>query len=136
MIDYVATVTEKLKTRDPVVKAAAETEDDLRAIARGLLAQANVSQRRLAEFMGVSQSSVSHMLTDRSYGLTTTEVYFIELLAQVAAGTIYRQLGFVQVATLEQQIYEIPGINEQAAEAIVAAIQAVKANALRQERQP
>jgi hypothetical protein len=109
-------------------------EDQLRAAARGFMAQARLSQKVLAETMETSQSTVSHMLTDRTYGLTSTEVSIIEAVCQVPQGTLYRAVGFVEEQPLERQVYDIPGISHQAAEAIVAAIQAVKADVLRQER--
>jgi hypothetical protein len=110
-------------------------ESQLRAAARGLMAQSRLSQKVLAGNMETSQSSVSHMLTDRSYGLTSTEVSMIEATCQVPQGTLYRAVGFVEERPLERQIYDIPGITHQAAEAIVAAIQAVRADVLRTERQ-
>lgn len=106
-------------------------DDRVRDVARGILASARISQATLAAALEVSQSSVSHMLTDRSYGLTTGEIGMIEILAKVPAGTIYRQLGFLDEPTLEQRVYDIPGIDEQAAEVVVAAIQAIKANVMR-----
>ena len=99
------------------------------------MAQVRLSQKVLAQNMEMSQSSVSHMLTDCSYGLTSTEVSMIEATCKVPMGTLYRAVGFVEEKPVEQQIYDIPGITHQAAEAIVAAIQAVRADVLRQERQ-
>ena len=95
------------------------------------MSQAKVSQAVLAHGLEVSQSSVSHMLTDRSYGLTCTEVSLIEKLCRVPGGTLYRQIGLMETPSVEKQIYDIPGIEPQAAEALVAAVQAVKANILR-----
>ncbi len=113
-----------------------KTDAQLRAAARGLMTEKGVSQAALADAMGISQSSVSHMLSDRSYGLTAAEVSFIELKCHTEDGTLYRSIGLVYERSLEQQIYEIPGITNQAAEVIVAAIQAVRADVLRQGRQP
>ena len=62
----------------------AETfEERVRATAKWLLATTRVSQQRLAELLGTRQPAVSHMLSGRSYGLTTTEVWAIEVLADV-----------------------------------------------------
>jgi predicted transcriptional regulator len=98
------------------------------------MAEAGLSQAALARTMEVSQSSVSHMLTDRSYGLTCSEVSFIEAICRVPGGTLYRNLGILEQEPLEKQVYDIEGINHQAAEAIVAAIQAVRADVLRRTR--
>lgn len=118
--------------RSPSLQAVIATvEDQLRAGARYLMSQAKVSQAVLAHGLEVSQSSVSHMLTDRSYGLTCTEVSLIEKLCRVPGGTLYRQIGLMETPSVEKQIYDIPGIEPQAAEALVAAVQAVKANILR-----
>jgi hypothetical protein len=126
-----------IQTQDPPEVFSGKTvealESRLRAAARGLMAEAGLSQTVLARTMEISQSSVSHMLTDRSYGLTASEVSLIEMICRVPVGTLYRHVGLIEYEPLEKQIYDIPGITNQAAEAIVAAIQAVKANALRQE---
>jgi hypothetical protein len=114
---------------------AAFKENQLREAARGLMAQARLSQKVLAQNMEISQSSVSHMLSDRSYGLTSTEVSMIEATCQVPQGTLYRAVGFVEELSLERQVYDIPGITHQAAEAIVGAIQAVRADVLRIKKQ-
>jgi hypothetical protein len=106
----------------------------LRGAARGLLAEAGVSQQTLARTMEVSQSTVSHMLTDRSYGLTASEVSLIEMICSVPVGTLYRHVGLIENESLEKQVYDIPGITHMAAEAIVGSIQAVKADILRTER--
>ena len=101
-------------------------EEDLRAEVRALLARANVSQRQLAKSLGVSQSSVSHMLADRTAGLSAVEIRHIEELCQVRPGTLYRAAGLIVEPALEEQIFEIPGITDQTADAIVAAIQTVR----------
>ena len=127
MIEYSGSVSDFRKTVENV-------EARIRGGAKGLLAEAGISQTALAQEMEGSQSTVSHMLTDRSYGLTTTEVCFIEALCQVPSGTLYRYAGLIAHESLEKQVYDIPGITQQAAEALVAAIQAVRANALRMEK--
>jgi hypothetical protein len=101
------------------------------------MAQSGLSQAALARTMEISQSSVSHMLTDRSYGLTCSEVSFIEAICQVPGGTLYSQVGLIDNKPLdvERLVYDIPGINHQGAAAIVAAIQAVRADILRHEKQ-
>ncbi len=115
----------------PLRDSMRDFDERVRDSVRGLLAQSRMSQATLAKALEVSQSSVSHMLSDRTYGLSVGEIGMIEILCKVPAGTIYRQLGFLDEPPLEQRVYDIPGIDEQAAEALVAAIQAVKANAMR-----
>jgi hypothetical protein len=127
VIEYSASVTNFLQVVENL-------EARLRGAARGLLAEAGVSQLTLARTMEVSQSTVSHMLTDRSYGLTASEVSLIEMVCQVPVGTLYRHVGLIEYEPLEKQIYDIPGITHQAAEAVVSAIQAIKADVLRQGR--
>jgi predicted XRE-type DNA-binding protein len=117
-------------------EAVEAVETKLRNSARGLLAEHGVSQAVLAVALEISQSSVSHMLTDRTYGLTTTELRMIEALCKVEFGTLYRLVGLIEAPSVERQVYDIPGITAQSAEAIVAAIQAVKANTLRQAGRP
>jgi hypothetical protein len=113
-------------------RAAVNSADDVvRNVARGLLAEAHVSQALLASMLQTSQSSVSHMLRDRSYGLTGSEVFMIEKACGVRPGTIWRRVAYTDDPTAEALVREIPGIDEQAAEAIVAAIQAVRADVLR-----
>jgi transcriptional regulator with XRE-family HTH domain len=103
----------------------------IRTRAKGLLAGAGVSQSKLAAMLGVSQSSVSHMLTNRAYGLTATEVNLIELACKVPDGTIYRSAGLVVDPQIEDLVWELPGITEQTARALLAAIAAVRADAAR-----
>jgi hypothetical protein len=107
-------------------------DDVVRNVARGILAEAHVSQATLASYLQVSQSSVSHMLKDRSYGLTGSEVFLIEKACAVRPGTIWRRVGFTDDPTAEQLVREVPGITDQTAEAIVAAIQAARAHAIRE----
>jgi hypothetical protein len=130
---YSASVTEPRAVKPGgLADTMKDIENKVRFAARGVLAQGGVSQVVLAKAMEVSQSTVSHMLTNRGYGLTTSEISFIEALSRVPQGTIYRSLGFVDMPSLEAQIYDIPGITHQTAEALVAAIHAAKASGLRQ----
>ena len=80
---------------------AARFEEELRATARGLMAVRRVSQAQLAEALGVSQSSVHHMLTGRQHGLTLTEVFWIEELCEVRKGTIYEQASYIQHPSID-----------------------------------
>jgi transcriptional regulator with XRE-family HTH domain len=114
------------QARQRATPAGGRLEDDLRSEVRALLARASISQRQLAEGLGMSQSSVSHMLTDRAAGLSAVEILRIEELCQVRPGTLYRAAGLIVEPSLEEQVYEIPGITDQTAEAIVAAVQAAR----------
>ena len=98
------------------------------------MAKHHVSQRDLARGLGVSQSSVSHMLSDRAAGLSALEIFHIERLCRVPRlGLLFRQAGLIEEPTAEELITEIPGISDQTAEAVVAAIQTVRRRHL-QER--
>jgi hypothetical protein len=121
----------------------------LRVAARELMAGVPITQSQLAAIMGISQPSVSHMLGTRTYGLTVAEVMWIELACGAKPGTLCMMAGLFydpasaflpdrpEPPSLEQQVYDIPGITTQAAEAIVAAITAVRAEVLRnQKRRP
>jgi hypothetical protein len=145
-------VPTKEKRADPaqsVIARVDRAEAALRVAAKELMSQAAVTQAGLAEAMGVSQPAVSHMLGNRTYGLTVSEIIWIETVCRASPGTIYMMSGVFYDATapggsrvtppppppppsLEEQIYGFPGIAPQAADAIVAAIQAVRANAARQ----
>jgi transcriptional regulator with XRE-family HTH domain len=111
-------------------------EEDLRAEARGMLARAGISQRQLAERLGVSKAAVSRMLTDRAAGLSLIEAFHIEVICGVKRGTLARQAGLISEPSLVEQVYAIPGIRTQTAETIAAAIGAAIANTLRKESQP
>jgi hypothetical protein len=121
---------EPLELPEPTPVVAAD--DVVRNIARGLLAENRVSQATLATLLHTSQSSVSNMLSNRSYGLTGTEVFVIEQACHVRPGTIWRRIRYTDDPSAEQQVREIPGITDQAAEALIAAIQAVRAHVLRE----
>ena len=112
-------------------KVIENMETLIRTRARGLLAAMGISQSKLAGMLGVSQSSVSHMLTNRAYGLTATEVSMIELACKVPAGTIYRSAGLIDDPQIEDLVWELPGITEEAARILLACIAAVRADAAR-----
>jgi hypothetical protein len=112
----------------------------LRVAARELMAGVPITQSQLAAIMGISQPSVSHMLGTRTYGLTVAEVMWIELACGARPGTLPMMAGLFydpdrpEPPSLEQQVYDIPGITAQAAEALVAAITAVRAEVLRNQK--
>jgi hypothetical protein len=106
-------------------------EQQLRDAARGVMAERGVSQAALARELGVSQSSVSHAFTDRQHGLTVTEVFWIETLAEVRPGTVYERAGYAKWPDVAEVIYN-SGISRQTAAALVAAINAAREHALRE----
>lgn len=117
-------------------EAEAIFEEKLRAQVRAELAGAGVSQRQLADALGTSQSAVSHMLSDRATGLTVVEVFNIETACDLRPGTISRRAGLALEPTIEQLVYELPGVDAQAAEVILGGVSAARASALRKGHMP
>jgi hypothetical protein len=77
------------------------------------------------------------MLTDRESEMTPRELFWIETLCKVRRrGQILRAAGYIEEPTVEDLIYEIPGITAQTAEALAAAVFAVRANILRERGRP
>ena len=75
------------------------------------------------------QPAVSHMLSGRSYGLTTTEVWAIEMLADVPRGWIYRMVRYVLPESLEEVVIRQPGMTPEVFAALVAAFRALESRA-------
>ena len=108
-------------------------ESAIRTAAKFLLASSRVPQARVAELLGVSQSSISHALSDRSYGLTTTEVWAIEALTEARRGMVYELARYVVPRSVEESLADVPGMTPEAFEPIVAAIHAVESRASREK---
>lgn len=96
--------------------------DQVRQTVRQLLAGAQITQTTLGKALGYSQPSVSHMLGDRTYEPTPTEIYRIEQLVQVPIGTVYRLCGLCHDRNVEELIYGDPSIDPAAADLILGAI--------------
>jgi hypothetical protein len=100
-----------------------------------MMDRSDTTQTWLSDRLGVSQPTVSHMLSTRSYGLTVGEIVAIEHVCHVPAGSLLHQLadqfGTGSAPSLEEQVYAIEGITNQAAAAIVGAIAAVRSDVLR-----
>lgn len=94
----------------------------VRDVVRQEIGRSGVSQRSLAERMGMSQSTLSHALMGRSYEPTPTEIWTIEVVLGLRLGTIYRRCGLVDEPTVEELVRLDEKIHPAAADTIVGAI--------------
>ena len=110
----------------PDLSKAEDFERAIRTAAKALLAVSLVPQTKLADVLGVSQSSVSHALSDRKYGLTLTEVWVIEALAGVRRGKVYELASYLVPETVEEFVSRQPGMTPEAAAGMVAMFHALE----------